>query len=49
MNITFKKTSIDIEVYINDEFTFVIDVVDINSLVLEDVYYELKRSLELVI
>lgn len=49
MNISFVKTSIDIEVYINDEFTFVIDVVDINSLDFEDVYYELKRSLELVI
>lgn len=49
MNITFKKTSLDIEVYINDDFAFVIDVVDINSLDVEDIYYELKRSLELFI
>lgn len=49
MNISFKKTSLDIEVYINDEFAFVIDVVDINSLDIEDIYYELKRSLELLL
>lgn len=49
MKLAFKKTSIDVEVYINDKYSFAIDVVDINSLVFEDIYYELKRSLELML
>ena len=47
MKFEFKKTSMDIEVYVDNGFEFVIDVPDVNNLVFEDVYYELKRLIKI--
>jgi len=40
--ISFKKTSLDIEVYINGKFLFVIDRMCLNKTSFEDYYYYLK-------
>ena len=42
---TFEKTAMDIEVYVDGEFTFVIDVPDVNNLNFEDIYYEWKKCI----